>query len=129
MTRRAERVSTLIRQEICELLLEHINDPRLEGLISVTEVSTSPDLQNARVYVSILGDDEAIKEAMKGFRSATGYFRKELSHRLRLRYVPELSFELDNSIERGARILNIIQQVSEEDEEHDSQRHSEHQQI
>ena len=52
MTRRAERVSTLIRQEICELLLEHVNDPRLNGLISVTEVSTSPDLKNARIYVS-----------------------------------------------------------------------------
>lgn len=129
MTRRAERVSTLIRQEICELLLEHINDPRLNGLISVTEVSTSSDLKNARIYVSVLGDDKAVKDTMKGFRSATGYFRKELSHRLRLRYVPELSFELDNSIERGARILNIIEQVSEEDEKHESQRHPEHKQT
>jgi ribosome-binding factor A len=126
MTRRAERVSTLIRQEICELLLEHVNDPRLNGLISVTEVSTSPDLKNARIYISVLGDEEAVKETMKGFRAATGYFRKELSHRLRLRYVPELSFEIDNSIERGARILSIIKKVSEEDVQHDNQRNSEH---
>jgi ribosome-binding factor A len=127
MTRRAERVSTLIRQEICELLLEHINDPRLNGLISVTEVSTSPDLKNARIYISVLGDDETTKEAMKGFRSATGFFRKELSRRLQLRYVPELNFELDKSIERGARILNIINKVTEEDEKHERQRNSEHQ--
>jgi ribosome-binding factor A len=127
MTRRAERVSTLIRQEICELLLEHINDPRLNGLISVTEVSTSPDLKNARIYISVLGDDETAKEAMKGFRSATGFFRKELSRRLQLRYVPELNFELDKSIERGARILNIINKVTEEDEKHERQRNSEHQ--
>jgi ribosome-binding factor A len=125
MTRRAERVSTLIRQEICELLLEHINDPRLNGLISVTQVSTSADLKNARIYVSVLGDDETVKDTMKGFRSATGYFRRELSHRLRLRYVPELSFEIDNSIARGARIINIIDRVSEEDEKNERQRNSE----
>ena len=129
MTRRAERVSTLIRQEICELLLEHVNDPRLNGLISVTEVSTSPDLKNARIYVSVMGDEKTASETMKGFRAATGYFRKELSHRLRLRYVPELSFEIDDSIQRGARILNIIEQVSEEDEVQDSQRHPEYKQT
>ena len=129
MTRRAERVSTLIRQEICELLLEHVNDPRLNGLISVTEVSTSPDLKNARIYVSVMGDEKTANETMKGFRSATGFFRKELSHRLRLRYVPELTFEIDTSIERGARILNIIEQVSEEDERRESQRYPVHKQT
>jgi ribosome-binding factor A len=129
MTRRAERVSNLIRQEICELLLEHVNDPRLNGLISVTEVSTSADLKNARIYVSILGDEDMVKEAMKGFRSATGYFRKELSRRLVLRYVPELSFEIDNSLERGARILNIIEKVSQEDSKYEHKRDSKRKQT
>jgi ribosome-binding factor A len=129
MTRRAERVSNLIRQEICELLLEHVNDPRLNGLISVTEVSTSADLKNSRIYVSIMGDDDMVKEAMKGFRSATGYFRKELSHRLVLRHVPELSFEIDNSLERGARILGIIDRVSQEDSEYEHKRDSKRKQT
>jgi ribosome-binding factor A len=128
MTRRAERVSNLIRQEICELLLEHINDPRLNGLISVTQVSTSADLKNARIYVSILGDEDTVKNAMKGFKAATGYFRRELSHRLELRYVPELTFEIDNSLERGARILNIINQVSQEDSVDEHKRDSERKQ-
>lgn len=129
MTRRAQRVSNLIRQEICELLLEHTNDPRLNGMISITEVSTSADLKNARIYISILGNEKEAGEVMKGFRSATGYFRKELGRRLHLRYVPEISFEMDNSIERGARILNLIQQVSREESENENKRHPEHKQA
>lgn len=125
MTRRAERVSNLIRQEICDLLLESVNDPRLKSFISVTQVSTSPDLKNARVYISVMDDQDKAKGVLDGFKSASGYFRKELSRRLRLRYVPELSFEIDNSIERGVRILNLIEQVSVEDSEDERRRDSE----
>ncbi len=124
MTRRAERVSSLIRQEICELLLENINDPRLKNFISVTEVSTSPDLKNARIYVSVLGDQQNAKDVIQGFKSASGYLRRELSRRMLLRQVPELSFELDDSIERGVRIINLIQQVSEEGSDRASGRDS-----
>lgn len=123
-TRRAERVSSLIRQEICELLLEQVNDPRLKNFISVTEVSTSPDLKNAKIFVSVLGDEQNAKDVLQGFKSASGYLRRELSRRLLLRYAPELSFELDTSIERGVRITNLIQQVSEEDSDHESGRDS-----
>lgn len=115
MTRRAERVSNLIRQEISDLLKEHVNDPRLKSLISVTKVSTSPDLRNSRIYISVLGDETEAQEALKGFKSATGYFRHELSHRLTTRVMPELTFELDNSIERGVKLLNLIEQVVADD--------------
>lgn len=112
MTRRAERVSNLIRQEICHLLQEQVNDPRLSGLISVTKVSTSPDLKQAKVYVSVLGEQANKNEILQGFKSASGFFRRELSRRLILRFIPELSFEYDNSIEHGAEVLKLIEQVT-----------------
>jgi ribosome-binding factor A len=112
MTRRAERVSNLIRQEICQLLQEQVNDPRLSGLISVTKISTSPDLKQAKVYVSVLGEQANKNEILQGFKSASGFFRKELSRRLILRFIPELSFEYDDSIEHGAKVLKLIEQVT-----------------
>ena len=115
MTRRAERVSNMIRHEISELLLEQANDPRLGGFISVTRVSTSPDLKQAKVYVSVLADKTKKQDILQGFKSAAGFFRKELAGRLTLRYVPELSFQIDDSIEQGAKILKLIEQVSTED--------------
>jgi ribosome-binding factor A len=115
MSRRAERVSNFIRREISEMLREHINDPRLKTLISVTKVSTSADLRNSKVYVSVMGNKEEAQEALKGFQSAAGYLRRELSHRLTTRVVPELIFELDDSIEKGVRLLNLIEQVTADD--------------
>jgi ribosome-binding factor A len=114
-TRRAERVSSLIRNEICQLLLENVNDPRLKSLISVTQVTTSSDLKNAKVYVSVLGDKVEAAEALKGFQSAAGYFRHELGDRIKIRSIPELTFHLDDSIERGTRVLGLIDKVSAED--------------
>ena len=117
MTRRAERVSNLIRQQICELLQEQVNDPRLSGLISVTKVSTSPDLKQAKIFVSVLGDQANKNEILKGFKSASGFFRRELSKRLILRTIPELSFEFDDSIAHGAKVLELIEQVSSDSAE------------
>lgn len=112
MTRRAERVSNLIRNEISELLQEQVNDPRLSSLISITEVSTTPDLKQTKIFVSILGNDADKDEMLHGFKAASGFLRRELSRRLLLRYAPELSFHFDDSIERGSSILKLIEQVS-----------------
>ena len=117
MTRRAERVSNLIRQEISELLQEQVNDPRLSGLISVTKVSTSPDLKQAKVFVSVLGEQANKNEILQGFKSASGFFRRELSRRLILRLIPELSFDFDDSIEHGSNILKLIEQVTSDSAE------------
>jgi len=126
MTRRAERVSNLIRQEICQLLQENVNDPRLKSLISVTQISTSPDLKNAKVLISVLGDKNESKEVLTGFKSAAGYFRHELSKRIKIRSIPELTFQLDDSIERGSRVLNLIDKVVAEDSQNENQRNPEH---
>ena len=108
MTRRIERVNTLLRQEISNILVEEISDPRLTRIVSVTEVVTSPDLRHARVYVSIMGDQETISEIVKALGLAAGFVHRSLRDRVNLRAVPSLNFRLDESIETGSEILKLI---------------------
>ncbi len=116
MTHRIEQVNSLIRQEISELLQRQVKDPRLGNFIAVTEVITSPDLKYAKIFVSCLGAEEEKNAALRALASAAGFFRRELAKRLKLRHVPELSFHWDDSIERGERLLRLIDKViSEED--------------
>ena len=112
MAHRIERVNNLIRQEISELLQRQIKDPRLGTFVAVTEVSTSPDLKYAKVFVSHIGSKEEKKETLSVLAAASGFLRNELARRLRLRRIPELSFQWDNSIEQGARLLELIDRVS-----------------
>jgi len=122
MTRRTERISSLIQKEISDLLREQVNDPRLASLISITKVSTSPDLKHAKVFVSALGDKIDKNEILQGFTAASGFLRRQLANTLRLKYIPELTFHLDDSIERGAEVLKLIEQVAskntEDEDEH-----------
>ena len=111
MTHRIERVN-LIRQEISELLQRQVKDPRLGSFVAVTEVSTSPDLKHARVFVSRAGSVEERGEILKVLAAASGFFRRELAGRLKMRRIPELSFEWDDSIERGTRLLDLIDEIS-----------------
>jgi ribosome-binding factor A len=109
MSRRSERTSKLIQREISGLLEREVNDPRLSKLISVTEVTLSPDLKYAKIFVSTLGDQIGNKEEMlAGFNKASGFLRRELASHLKLRYAPKLSFHYDDSIERGARLLKLM---------------------
>ena len=117
MRRRTERINSIIQQEISELLREQINDPRLTALISITKVSTSPDLRHAKVFVSALGDKVNKDEILQGFTAASGFLRRQLANSLELKHTPELSFHLDDSIERGAEVLKLIDQVASEDTE------------
>ena len=110
-TRRRERVGELIREELSDLIRREVKDPRLSGLISVTEVVTSPDLRHARVFVSIMGTEEEKQQVEKGLAAAKGFLRKGLGERLTLRYTPELIFQRDESIERGSRLLQLIEEV------------------
>ncbi|MFC1846253.1 30S ribosome-binding factor RbfA [Chloroflexota bacterium] len=122
MTRRAERVSNLIRQEVSELLQEQVNDPRLRSLISVTKVSTSADLRNAKIYISCLDENANKEDILQGFKAASSFFRRELAHRLTLRYVPSLSFYFDDSIEFGANMIQLIDQISFDGNENEHKR-------
>lgn len=101
------RVNEDIKLVISQLLRE-VKDPRIrQGLVSVTAVDTSGDLKYCKIYLSVLGAGSE-KEFMKGVRSATGWFRRELARRLSLRNTPELTFILDHSIEEGAHISGIL---------------------
>ncbi len=112
MTRRIMQVNTLIRHEISELLQRQVKDPRLGTFIAITEVSTSPDLRHAKIFVSGICSEAEKAETMSALASASGFLRRELRGRLRLRRIPELFFEWDNSIERGAHIQELIDRVT-----------------
>ena len=99
------------------MLQREVVDPRLSNgsLISIIEVQLSEDLKFARIFVSIMGSQEQVRDAFNGIRHAAGYLRRELAHRLTLRTVPELSFQLDPSVERGARVLELLNQIEHEE--------------
>ena len=115
MNRRIDRVNELLRQEISLLLSRQIKDPRLTGVISITQVKTTQDLRSALVSLSVMGDATAKRDALEGIQSAATYLRKALRDRLALRYVPFLSFEVDNSLEEADQLLQIMNQLKDDD--------------
>lgn len=113
-TRRQERVSERIHEEISALLQREMGDPRLAN-VTVTGVEVSPDLKMASIFISALGDREARAAALQGLQHASSYVRWQLAQRIQLRYTPELRFELDESWQRGARIDELLEQVHHDD--------------
>jgi ribosome-binding factor A len=117
--RRVARVAELIKREVSQMLLTDIKDDRVgAGMVSVTDVEVSNDLQNAKIFVSIYGTEAAQQEAMAGLQAATGFVRREIGQRLTLRRTPTVLFQQDRSIERGDRILSLINQLQQEREKH-----------
>jgi ribosome-binding factor A len=124
MSRRSERTSKLIQREISGLLEREVNDPRLSKFVSVTEVTLSPDLMHAKVYVSTMGTETNKEDLLAGFNNASGFLRKELAAHLRLKQIPQLSFYYDDSIERGARLLKLMGELSTDKDDKISSRNS-----
>ena len=114
MPRRIDRVNELLRSEISFLIARQIKDPRVAGVISITEVSASSDLRSARVYVSVMGHEAEQRDALEGIRSAASFLRRELRERVNLRHTPHLTFLLDDSIEEGDRVLRLMDGFSPE---------------
>ena len=110
MTQRTQRIDELLRQEISDLLTREVGDPRI-GFATVTDVETTPDLRHARVWVSVIGPAEARATAVKALEHAMPFVRHELGKRLRLRRIPEFSVRLDESIERGSRVMQLINEL------------------
>ena len=110
---RMERVSDRIQQEVSDLLLRHVRDPRI-GFVTVTGVKVSQDMELATVYVSVLGDAEAKKNSLKALEGATGYVRRELAVRLGMRTTPAVRFALDESWERGAKVDALLDRLRDE---------------
>lgn len=115
MSYRIERINTLMQREISKLIQGELRDPRLDEFISVTEVSVSPDLRFAKVYVSSIGGQEKERQILGALNSASGFLRSELAKKVRLRRMPELHFHWDNSIEKGDRVLRLIDEVTHQE--------------
>ena len=109
--RRADRVGEAIREEVATFLREGAKDPRLIGMVTVTAVDVPRDLRQARVYVSILGTETERASTLEALESMKGHLRTRLAKSLRLRVAPELSFKLDESVARAARIESLLAQV------------------
>lgn len=107
---RTDRISEEVKKHLSDIIRE-LKDPRIPLMTSVVSVSVTKDLKYAKAYVSIMGDEETKKEALKGLKSAAGFIRKEIGARVLLRALPEFHFELDNSIEHGAHINELLQSV------------------
>lgn len=110
MTQRTQRIDELLRQEIGQALEREVTDPGI-GFVTVTKVETAPDLSRARVWVSVIGSDEKRKETLAALRRAMPYIRHGLGSKIRIRRIPELDVHLDDSIERGSRVLQIINEL------------------
>ena len=107
ITRRQKQIGNLIQKELGDLLEKKVSDPRL-NFVTITAVEVSPNLRQAHIYVSTLGNQQ---EAMKGFDHAASFLRRELASRVALRYVPELIFHPDISVQRGERIFQLLEEI------------------
>ncbi len=114
--RRIDRIEEQLRIELSEIVEREIQDPRI-GLATVTAVKVSPDLAHARVFVSVLGDQTQRKKTLEGLRSAANFVRRSLSKRLHhMRRIPDLSFDYDETVEKGIRIEELLDQLKHEQE-------------
>jgi len=116
--KRADRVSDQMKQEIADILMRKIKDPRI-GFVTITDVEVANDLKNAKVFFSVLGGDKA--ETLKGLKSATPFIRMELGRRMSMRVVPELLFRFDATVEQGAHIMELLRSIEEEKAKKDPQ--------
>ncbi len=114
MSRRVDRINGVLRQEFSLLLSRQIKDPRLNAVVTITQVETSSDLRTARVFLSVLGDQETREKALEGIQSAATFLRRELRDRLTLKYTPFLTFVLDDSLENADHLLRLMDRIQEE---------------
>jgi ribosome-binding factor A len=110
--KRLDRVNQLIKEEVSMLLQRELKDPRL-GFVTVTEVEVSKDLRQAKVFVSVLGDEQQWKSSLAALGSARGFVRNWLRQHLDLRVTPEVDFRADRSMEHAARIQSLLKQVKD----------------
>lgn len=111
---RGGRINEEVRREVSNIIQNEIKDPRLTAMISVTDVKVTKDLRYAKVFVSIFAkDDEEKANSFTALKNASGYIRKEIGIRINLRYNPQIIFELDDSINYGMRIEQLIERTKE----------------
>jgi ribosome-binding factor A len=111
---RPERVANVIRQVVSEAIATRLNDPRIEPMSSITRVEVTPDLEHARVWVSVLGDEATGRRTISGLKAAAGYVQRLVGAKLSLRMTPHVTFHLDESLKKAAETIRIINASMEE---------------
>lgn len=114
---RVEKVQEFIKQEVSNIILQELKDPRI-GFVTVTRVEVSSDLRYAKIYLSLMGSEEQKTATWEGLQHSLGYIRSEIGKRIRLRFTPELSLHRDESLLYSARINELLQKVKREEENH-----------
>ena len=109
---RVQRVRGAIKQEASDIIRK-MKDPRV-AFVTVTDAEVSRDLRHVKIFVSVVGDDDTKRAAMEGLERATGYIRSEIGQRIRLRHTPEIIFRWDESLERGARISQLLRELQDD---------------
>jgi ribosome-binding factor A len=112
MSQRNLRVAEEMKKEIADILQHELKDPRI-GFVTITSVELSTDLRNAKVFVSIFGDEEKRHQCLEALNKATGFVRRAIGQRIKLRHTPDLVFKFDSSIEHGDKIARLLSKVSE----------------
>lgn len=112
---RVGRVGEQIKKELSLLIQNEVKDPRI-GFVTVTGVEVTSDLSQAKVYISVFGDEEKKSDSLKGLEKAIGFLRTELGKRMRLRHTPELIFKVDESIEYGSRIEKLLGEITQDED-------------
>jgi ribosome-binding factor A len=113
--KRAIRVGELLKEEISQIVLREMKDPRI-GFVSVTDVEVSGDLRHAKVFISVYGSDKEKEETLEGLQQAQGFVRKLVGERIKIHHTPEIIFRYDDSIENGVHISEIIKDLKESGE-------------
>lgn len=111
-TPRSVRVAQSAKRELSELIQRDLKDERVGGIVSITDVETSQDCRRMKVFVSVFGDEAQQQGTLDALNDHIGEIRGEICRRLRLRFAPEISFKLDNSLERGARVTDLLGKIS-----------------
>jgi len=121
---RIQRIATLIKKEVAEMLIREVKDPRI-GMVTITGVAVSKDLRIAHIYYSALGSEKQIQDSAIGLRQATKFIQREIGRRIRMRYTPAIDFQFDHSLEYGSHIDKILQDLSLPKEEETSEKNIE----
>ncbi|MDX8365108.1 30S ribosome-binding factor RbfA [Cytobacillus sp. IB215665] len=114
MSHRSTRIAEQMKKELGQIIGQKMKDPRI-GFVTVTDVRVTGDLQQAKVYISVLGNDEEKQNTLLGLEKAKGFIRSEIGSRIRLRKTPELLFEFDESIDYGYRIESILHDINKDE--------------
>lgn len=113
---RVEKVQELMKQEVSQIILRELKDPRI-GFVTVTSVECTGDLREAKIYVSLMGSAQQVKDCWQGLQSSLGYIRREIGRRIRLRFTPEITLAVDKSLDYSEHIQKLLLKIEREDQE------------